>query len=107
MMKFLILIVLLLAFLPGCASRHSVEQHKDSLVFSLYLPKASRVQFSSSADSFVLHDTVRNKSGSWQLTIHPVEELTYFYIVDGSVYLPDCRLKETDDFGAENCLYQP
>ncbi len=107
MMKFLLLIVLLLAALSGCASRHYVEQKTDSLVFSLRLPQATRVQFSSSTDNFVLHDTVKNGSGIWQLTVPFALELTYFYIVDGSVYLPECRFKETDDFGAENCLYQP
>ena len=105
MMKSLMLIVLLLAALSGCASKHSVEQKSDSLIFSLRLPDATRVQFSSSADNFVLHDTVKNRSGIWQITVQPGVELKYFYIVDGSVYLPECRFKETDDFGAENCLY--
>jgi hypothetical protein len=107
MMKLLMLIVPLLAVLSGCASRHYVEQKTDSLIFSLRLPKATRVQFSSSADNFVLHDTVKNRSGIWQLTVPLGLELKYFYIVDGSMYLPECRFKETDDFGAENCLYQP
>jgi len=107
MMKFLMLNVLLLAALPGCASRHYVEQKSDSLVFSLRLAEATRVQFSSSADNFALHDTVKNRSGIWQLTVPSALELKYFYIVDGSVFLPECRFKETDDFGAENCLYQP
>ncbi|OEU47078.1 MAG: hypothetical protein BA862_00795 [Desulfobulbaceae bacterium S3730MH12] len=106
-MKSLMLIMLLLAALSGCASRHYVEQKTDSLVFSLQLAKATRVQFSSSTDNFVLHDTVKNSSGIWQLTVPLRSELKYFYIVDGSVYLPECRLKETDDFGSENCLYQP
>ena len=107
MMKFLMLIVLLLTALSGCSSRHYVEQKTDSLVFSLQLPEATRVQFSSSTDNYVLHDTVKNGSGIWQLTVPFALELTYFYIVDGSMYLPECRFKETDDFGAENCLYQP
>jgi hypothetical protein len=107
MMKSLMLIMLLPAMLSGCASRHYVEQKTDSLVFSLQLPEATRVQFSSSTDNFVLHDTVKNRSGIWQLTVPLGSELKYFYIVDGSVYMPGCRFKETDDFGAENCLYQP
>jgi hypothetical protein len=107
MIKPLLLIVLLLATLPGCVSRHSVELKNNSLIFSLNLPEATRVQFCSSTDNFVLHDTVKNNSGTWQLNVPPGVELKYFYIVDGSVYLPECRFKETDDFGAENCLYQP
>jgi len=106
-MKFLLLIIPLLAVLTGCAASHFVEQKSDSLFFSLRFPKATRVQFSSSVDNFALHDTIKNKAGVWQLMIPFSLELKYFYIVDGSVYLPDCKLKETDDFGAENCLYQP
>jgi len=106
-MKNSILMVLLLAALSGCGSSHYIERKTDSLVFSLELPKATRVQFSSSIDNFVLHDTVKNSSGLWQTTVPFSSELKYFYIVDGSVYLPECKLKETDDFGAENCLYQP
>jgi len=107
MMKSLILAMLLLAALPGCVSKHYVEQNSDLLVFSLRLPEANHVQFSSSADNFILHDTVKNKSGIWQQTVPVGIELKYFYIVDGSVYLPECQFKETDDFGAENCLYLP
>ena len=107
MMKSLMLIILLLMALSGCASRHYVDQKSSSLVFSLRLPEATRVQFSSSVDNFVLHDTVKNRFGIWQMTVPLGLELKYFYIVDGSVYLPDCLFKENDDFGAENCLYQP
>jgi len=107
MIKSIISFLLLLAALSGCASSHYVEQKTDSLVFSLRLPDANRVQFSSSTDNFVLHETVQNKSGIWKITVPPALELKYFYIVDGSVYLPECRFKETDDFGTENCLYQP
>ncbi|MBW1636643.1 MAG: hypothetical protein JRC87_07475 [Deltaproteobacteria bacterium] len=106
-MKNLIITVLLLASLSGCGSSHYVEYKTDSLLFSLQYPKATSVQFSSSIDNYVLHDTIKNSSGLWQLTVPSHSELKYFYIVDGSVYLPECKLKETDDFGTENCLYQP
>ena len=107
MMKNLKIAVLFLVLLSGCSSRHYVEQKTDSLVFSLQFPEAARVQFSSSIDNFVLHDTVKNSSGLWQLTVPSRSELKYFYIVDRSLYLPECKLKETDDFGTENCIYQP
>jgi hypothetical protein len=106
MMKALILIMLLWAMLPGCVSRHYVEQQAGRLVFFLRLPEASHVQFCSSTDNYVLHDAVKNRSGIWQVAVGPDVEFTYFYIVDGSVYLPECRFKEVDDFGAENCVYQ-
>ena len=106
-MKFCSMLVLFLAVSFGCASKHSVTQTSDSLLFSLHRPKATQVQFASSVDNFALHDTAKNKKGDWLVRVQPVKALSYFYVVDGSVYLPDCRFKETDDFGSENCLYQP
>lgn len=107
MMKSLFVTLLLGVALSGCASRHYVEQHADTLWFFLHLPEAGQVRFCSSADNYVLHDTVQNREGNWQIKIPAAGELKYFYVVDGSVYLPECRFRETDDFGSENCLYLP
>ncbi len=100
--------LLFLAVLSGCAG-HSVVPRGNSLTFSLRIPGATRVQLASSVDNFTLHDAVRNSSGVWQVTVPTSSpgEVQYFYIVDGGAYLPECRLRETDDFGSENCLYQP
>lgn len=68
---------------------------------------AIRVQFASSMDAYELHETRKNNRGFWQIDFQLTPESTYFYIVDGSVHVPDCRFKETDDFGSENCLYVP
>jgi Pyruvate/2-oxoacid:ferredoxin oxidoreductase delta subunit len=92
--------------LSGCASSHYVEQQAGGLLFFLQMPDASRVQFSSSADNYILHDTEQNRTGEWRISVPNTDELKYFYVVDGAVYLPECQLRETDDFGSENCLYQ-
>ncbi len=105
MIKYLILIGLFAAGLGGCASSHYVETRPDALVFFLQMDEASRVRFASSTDQFALHDATRDSSGTWSVTIPLSSEFTYFYLVDGSVYIPECRFKETDDFGSENCLY--
>ncbi len=107
MMKSVWLALLLSTILSGCASSHFVERNQDTVLFSIRLPDAERVQLASSTDNFALHDIIKTESGDWQATVGSVQELAYFYVVDGSVYLPDCQLKETDDFGSENCLFQP
>ncbi len=104
-MKKITLIGLLAVCLNGCASSHYVETRPDSVVFFLQMPEAGRVQFASSADRYTLHDTIRNNSGTWRIKVPSSADLKYFYFVDGSVYVPECRFKETDDFGSENCLY--
>jgi 1,4-alpha-glucan branching enzyme len=91
--------------LGGCAAGHYVESTSDTLNFFLKMPEAKNVSFASSIDNYTLHSANENSSGTWQVTVPLQSELKYFYIVDDSVYLPDCRFKETDDFGSENCLY--
>ena len=29
------------------------------------------------------------------------------YLVDGKPFLPSCTMKERDDFGSENCIFEP
>lgn len=99
--------MLLVVGLSGCAANHYVENQPDSLAFFLKMPNARSVIFASSVDNYDLHNADQISSGTWQVTVPLSSELKYFYIVDGSVYLPDCRFKETDDFGSENCLYLP
>lgn len=107
MINFLLLVLLTLTTFSGCTAKHSIEQNDNLLIFSLQFPEANRVQFSSSADNYILHDIIKNKSGIWQITVPFGLDIKYFYMVDGSMYLPECRFKETDDFGAENCLFLP
>jgi hypothetical protein len=43
----------------------------------------------------------------WKVTLSRLNEFKYFYLVDGKAYLPDCRLRENDDFGSNNCVFSP
>ena len=99
------LIGLFAAGLSGCAPTHYVETQADLIVFFLQMPEAGRVQFASSSDRYALHDTIRDSSGTWRISVPSDGDLRYFYLVDGSVYVPECQFKETDDFGSKNCLY--
>ncbi len=107
MRKHFILPMLFLTAMNGCAADHYIENRQDSLAFFLNMPTAKSVNFASSVDNYTLHPANQTSSGTWQVTIALAPELKYFYIVDSATYLPDCRFKETDDFGSENCLYLP
>ena len=102
-----ILIALFFVSLSGCTASHYVERKPASLTLYLRLPEASRIQFASSLDNYFLHDAFQSRSGVWEVTLPAGSEFAYFYIVDGAPFLPECRFKETDDFGSENCLYLP
>ena len=71
------------------------------------MPEAQSVQFATSLDKFDLYRTKQLESGIWEVAVPATREFTYFYKVDGIIYLPDCKLTEKDDFGNENCVFIP
>lgn len=105
MVRFLKGIFLLV--LAGCAPHHFVARQGNGVAIYLDAPRAITVVFASSLDSFQLHPTQKNAAGLWLTTILNDREFRYFYVVDGRVYVPDCKYREQDDFGATNCIYQP
>ena len=75
--------------------------HADQLIFEHLKNGASvdmNVDGSSTAVEFSWTCPAARTAGLMRIN---------FYIVDGAVYLPQCRLKEQDDFGSANCLYIP
>ena len=66
---------------------------------TLYLkaPGAEQVEFVSSLDAYNPHRASRLSDCRWAVTVAPHAEFRYFYIVDGSVYLPACEFYEKDD----------
>jgi len=94
-------------YLAGCAAAHYHEKQSDRVTFFLRAPGAEQVEFVSSLDAFNPHRASRLKGSRWAVTVATHSEFRYFYIVDGSVYLPECELYEKDDFGSHNCVYVP
>lgn len=98
-------VVLLPFFLSACAGSHYCQEENG--VVSLYLsrPEANEVLLACSLDRFQPHPAVRDRGGTWKVSISASSGFRYFYLVDGKVLVPECRLSETDDFGGRNCLY--
>ncbi|MDB9823107.1 hypothetical protein OAC89_05335 [Deltaproteobacteria bacterium] len=107
MIKTLITLFAVLVMLSGCVSRYSYEVTNDVLHIYLSEPDAEKVYFLSSLDQFERHEAFKNSKGIWEVTLPSKEEFKYFFIVDGTVFLPTCDQKENDDFGSENCIYVP
>lgn len=98
---------ILFILVSGCAPHHFITSEPDAITVYLDAPKASKVIFVSSVDNFREHNTQKNAKGLWAIENPADREFQYFYIVDGSLYVPECRYREKDDFGAANCIYQP
>ena len=108
-MKILILYLTLIALcLAGCAAaNHYHERQSDRVTFYLKAPGARGVAFASSLDAFSPHLASRVDGSRWVVSVAADSEFRYFYIVDGAVYVPECRFYEKDDFGSRNCVYMP
>ena len=107
-MKILILHLTVAALcLAGCAATHYHEQQSDRVTFYLRAPGAKGVVFASSLDAYSPHQTSKVDGSGWVVSAAAGSEFRYFYIVDGAVYVPECRFYEKDDFGSRNCIYVP
>lgn len=90
----------------GCV-RQYYRVSNDTVHIFLQKPHAKQVFFLSSLDGYTPRKAIRVDDQTWQVSAPAQTEFRYFYKVDGTVYLPPCRLKEQDDFGSQNCIYIP
>ena len=104
-MKFLLPILGGLLLLAGCAT-HTYQRHNGVVTLYLDAPAGRQVALACSRDGFVPRPA-RRHYGRWEVTLPADSPFRYFYLVDGVVFVPPCRLREKDDFGAENCVFDP
>ncbi len=90
----------------GCM-KHYYRLNSDGVALYLRAPGARVVSLATSVDEFALHRAKKTNADTWKATVPSGREFSYFYMVDGKIYLPDCKLKEADDFGTENCIFVP
>jgi len=90
----------------GCAT-HYYQANNDKVSIFLKKPDAGYVYFLSSLDGYKPRNADRVDSITWQINVPANTEFKYFYNIDGDFYLPDCPLKEQDDFGSQTCIYVP
>jgi len=100
-----LLLISMLVF-TGCAG-HYYRKNNDTLSIFLKMPAARHVYFLSALDGYKPRKAIRISGQTWQIDVPAQNEFRYFYKVDGKVYLPNCRMKEQDDFGSRNCIYIP
>jgi hypothetical protein len=101
----LFLMMSFLAF-SGCVA-HYYQVNNGKLNIFLKMPAAQQVYFLCSLDGYKPRKAIRIDGQIWKINAPAQTEFKYFYKVDGTVYLPNCRLKEQDDFGSNNCIYIP
>lgn len=106
MKRILLIAVILPALLASACAKGHYARMRDNEVVLYYRNKAAReVFFASSLDNYRQHAARENRHHLWETSVPAGRSFTYFYIVDGVVTLPDCSLRENDDFGSRNCIY--
>jgi hypothetical protein len=97
----------LMVFLGGCAA-HYYRTDDASATVNFYLrdPDAKTVILYASSDGFKPRKA-ELLNGRWTNTLPIAQEFSYFYRVDGEIFVPGCRFREADDFGTENCIFLP
>jgi len=105
-MKTLFIVFLFAGVLSSCA--HHYYRIEDSAV-SIYLkaPGASSVLYATSLDGFDLHPATKIDKNTWAFRAPDSTQFSYFYVIDGSVFVPECDYREYDDFGSANCIFIP
>lgn len=105
-MKMLFMALISAALFTGCA-HHYYRLEDNSLELYLKAPGASSVVFASSLDGYAPHLASRAGRGLWVVRVPGDREFSYFYKVDGRVFIPECDCHEYDELGSENCVYLP
>ena len=106
MKRFAILSLLMTMMFAACSNHYLRVENEQTYLF-LKARHAQSVMFASSLDRFQWRIADRINGQTWQIAIPRDIPQTYIYFVDNQIFLPDCRFKEQDDFGSENCLYIP
>lgn len=104
-MKRLLMFIGILVLTTGC-SAHYHKVHDGVLDLYLADPGAQEVSFACSLDGFSPHPA-RRIDDCWVVSLPADDSFRYYYVVDGKNYLPSCPMKENDDFGSQNCVFDP
>lgn len=90
----------------GCSTISRVNPG-NTTTLTLEVDDAASVDFVCSLDQFKSRAMRRVDNARWSIRVPDNHYFTYYYMVDGKIHVPDCRLKETDDFGSVNCIFEP
>ena len=105
MKRRLIFTVFLGVLVTGCGA-HYYRIDGNEMILILSTPEAKSVVLACSLDGFKPR-SAKKVTGHWEVRLPANEVFRYYYRVDGDLFLPDCPMKENDDFGSENCIFDP
>ena len=102
-----LIILLFFMTITGCSSKHYSRVQDSKIIFYLKNPAAKEEYFVSSVDHYQYNEALLERRGLWSYSSPVNTEFSYFYIIDGVITMPDCKLTVQDDFGGRNCVFSP
>lgn len=100
-----ILLIAVSVLLSGC-STHFYKVNENDVTIFLRNRDIETPLFVCSLDGYTSR-RMKQEKGLWVVTVPANDPFRYFYLVDGKPFLPTCTLRELDDFGSENCIFEP
>lgn len=91
--------------LSGC-STHFYKVNANDVTIYLRDSDVKKPLFACSLDGYTTR-RIQQEKGTWVVTLPADTSFSYFYLVDGKPFLPPCPMRERDDFGSENCIFEP
>ncbi len=105
-MKSIILGLIVFSAVFSSCSTHFSRINDQDVTLYLVKPQAQDVVLFHSLDGYQ-GKKLRQQNGVWELTLSSHRPFKFFYRIDGENFLPSCPMKEKDDFGMENCIFEP
>lgn len=90
--------------LTGCAGI-TFTKTDTGLKAVFKMKDVSSVSLFASTDGYEEHKADLN-DGKWTVNLPYADEMDYFITADGKQTLPECDMKEFDDFGGQLCVYE-
>lgn len=90
----------------GC-TRHFLEVREKAVELYLHAPGAREVALLAAAEAVEDIPAEHLGFGLWRARRAGLREFRYSFRVDGKIELPECPLRESDDFGSWNCVFDP
>ncbi len=94
------------AMSAGC-TRHVLDVREKDVVLYLRAPGAREVSLLVAAETVEEIPAEALGFGLWRARRAGLHEFRYSFRVDGRIELPECPLRESDDFGSWNCVFDP
>lgn len=105
-MTYIRFVLVCLAMVLGGCSTHFYKKDGNEVAIYLKKPDGGETIFMCSLDGYAARN-LKTYKGTWVVNLPADKPFKYFYMVDGEIFIPPCPLKEKDDFGSENCIFEP